>query len=485
MTVSTVPTVSAVALAPSRAGAAIVAVVFTAFAAAGCAPEAPRLAPPDVAGGADRLLARSLADTGLRAWLSAHGVSAGAPGDAWTPDALAAAAIYFDRGVAEARARWRQAAAAETTAAQSGRPTLEPALAWDARPDSPGDSPFTVAAAVSIPLDSGGRRAARLAAARAEMRAAGLDALRLGWLRRAEARRAAAALAGAESAYGAGVERLRIRKRIAGVHERRRNLGESGAGAVWRARRGVEDAAREAVALAGAAEVARARLAAALGAPANALTDARVEIARPGGADISAAAPTRRAALTGRLDILAALARHDAAEARLALAVARGTPEFALEPGLAWDQGGMVWSLGAQIGAWAFRDNRGPVGEAAAARAVAARAVLAVQARILAELDAAEAAVRAARGRLGAAREAVGCAERARAAVARRMAAGETDRLDALEAELAAAIARADAEAAVFALHDAALAYEEAMEQTAPGAPRAVIARMVLAETGW
>ncbi len=477
-------TASAPALRLARAATVVLA---AALAAAACAPDAPRSAPPDAAGGADRLLARSLADPGLRAWLAAHGAaprpSEARPPEAWTPDALAAAAIYFDRGVALARARWRQAAAAEASAARGARPALEPALAWDSRPDSPGDSPLTVAMAVSVPLDAGGRRAARLAAARAETRAAALDALRRGWARRAETRRAALARAAAESAHDGAIERLRIHERIAAVHERRYRLGESGPGAVWRARRDMEAAARGAARLAGAAEAARARLAAALGAPAAALAALRIAPGAPESAAAPPPASARRDALTGRLDILAALARHDAAEARLALEIARQRPEFTLEPGLAWDQGGVVWSLGAQVGAWLFRDNEGPAAEAAAARDAAARAVLALQARILAELDAAAAARAAARARSGAARAAAARAAEGRAAAARRFAAGETGRLETLEAELAAAAARGEEAAASFALLDAAFVWEDALEQAAPGAPREALARMILAET--
>ena len=73
-------------------------------------------------------------------------------------------------------------------------------------------------------------------------------------------------------------------------------------------------------------------------------------------------------ALLNRLDIREALARYQAAEARLRLEVARQYPDITLSPGFLWDQGDLVWSVGAAILAPLFDINQGPIGEAEAAR---------------------------------------------------------------------------------------------------------------------
>ena len=462
------------------------ALFAAALAAAGCAPPAaaPPPAPVDVAAGADRLLARDLADPGLRRFLAERGIAAGSwPPEAWTLDALTAAAVWFDDGIALARARWREAAAAEATAGQRAGPVLAPALAWDSQPDSPDDSPLTVGLSVTLPLGGADRRAARRALARAEAEAAALDTMRRGWQRRAVLRRAAVACHAAENRLAGIAAQRRIHERIAALHERRLALGEAGAGAVARARHRAEEAAREEARFTGARATCRGRLAAGLGVPARAVAALRLDTAALERAETLAvpAAEARRAALTGRLDIRAALSRHAAAEARLALEIARRQPEFTLEPGLFWDQGGLVWSVGSEIGRWLLPGGDGPVREAAAARETAARAVLARQTEILAALSAADADLAAARLRREAARAAVQRGADLRAIAETRRARGEAGRLAVLEAELGQAAAAGAETGAWLAVLAAVAAYEDIVERVLIGAPDFDVAGLALA----
>ena len=459
-----------------------------ALAAAGCAGEAPAPAPVDVAGNADRLLARDLSDVGLRRFLGTLGLDGegAGPQGAWTLDGLTAAAVWFDADIAVARARWRQAVAAETTAAQRAQPVLARELAWDTQPDGDEESPLTVGFSVALPLAAADRRTARLALARAETDALAFETMRGGWERRAALRRAAVDCHAAEFRLADARARRDVLERIVALHERRRALGEAGVGAVSRARRDAGDAAREEAGLAGDRETCRGRLAAALGLPVAAVAALHLDMRSLEVAVAGAAPPpdARRAALTGRLDIRAALARHAAAEARLALEVARLHPEITLEPGLFWDQGGLVWSLGSQIGLGFLFANRGPVAEAAAAREAAARAVLAQQADVLAELAAADAELAAARLRRDSARAALRRAEDLRSVAEARRAGGEAGRLAVLEAELGVVAASSAETEARLAIMAAAAAYEDVLERSATGAPGFDLARVtLLAET--
>ncbi len=476
-----------------RSGAEPVARAITccllvaALGAGGCTRDAYRPAPVDAAGNADRLLARSLSDPGLGRYLAMHGIETERwPPAVWTLEALTAAAIYFDDGIAVARARRREAAAAETTAAQGGEPALTPALAWDSQPDSAGDPPFTFGLAAAIPLDRGSRRAARQAMASTETAARTLDTMRRGWTRRAILRDAAIACHAAERRLAGVVAQREVLEAIAALQERRRALGEVGVGSVARARRDVEETAREEARANGARRTCRGQLAAALGVPVGAIADIRLDARELERAESSLvpARAARRAALTHRLDIRAALSRHAAAEARLALEIARQQPDFTLEPGLFWDQGGLVWSLGSQIGLRLLYDNSGPIGEAAAARDTAARAVTARQADVLAALATADAALAAAQLHRDAARAAVRRAGELRAIAETRLAGGEAGRLAVLEAELGAAAAASAETEAGLAVLTAVAAYEDIVEQAVVGRPGVDFARLALVEPG-
>ena len=299
--------------------------------AAGCAGGGAKHAatPVDITGNAERLLVRDLTDPTLGRYLAEHGVATGPwPPPAWTLDALTAAAIYFDAGAAVARSRWRQAAAAEARAAQTRNPTLEPALGWDSDPD--GDSPLTLGAAIAIPLAGERRRAARVALAQAETDAAAFDAMRRGWERRATVRHALIECHAAETRLAAITGQRRVYENIVIHYERRRMGGDVGISAVARARRDVEAIAGEQARQTGARTACRGKLAQALGVSASAAAGLALdtELLEGAGTLSAPAQSVRKSALTGRLDIRAGLSRHEAAEARLALEIARQRPEF-------------------------------------------------------------------------------------------------------------------------------------------------------------
>jgi outer membrane protein TolC len=141
---------------------------------------------------------------------------------------------------------------------------------------------------------------------------------------------------------------------------------------------------------------ARAQLAGAIGIPDRALENASLVFDQftslPAGFDADAA---RQDALLNRSDVLAALAEYAASQALLQLEIARQYPDVQLGPGYEYDQGDNKWSLGVSLSLPADR-NRGPIAEAQARREEAAARFNAVQAGVLAEIDLAVAAWRAA-----------------------------------------------------------------------------------------
>jgi outer membrane protein TolC len=189
-----------------------------------------------------------------------------------------------------------------------------------------------------------------------------------------------------------------------------------------------------------------AAVAAALGLPPEALDG--VAIAWPewgapppiGGDDLSRVKET---ALLSRSDLASAVDDYASAEKKLERAVARQYPELEFHPGYYWDHGIAKWPLDVSF-ALPFNENRGEIAEATAARELAGRKMLALQADIYGAIEAAvraEAVARAnvanARERADAAREQLGHAD-----VALRLGAG-----DSLERAAAQSLAlRADLE---------------------------------------
>lgn len=147
-------------------------------------------------------------------------------------------------------------------------------------------------------------------------------------------------------------------------------------------------------------------------------------------------AELQRLALLNRLDLRAALARHDAADAALRVELARQWPEIVLRPGYAWDQGDNRWSLGVALSLPPGGDNRAPIELARARCDVEAAKVAALQQAALARLEGVRQAARAALVQQELADAAARNARQQSTLAQRRLDAGEADRLEWLTARL-------------------------------------------------
>ena len=92
-----------------------------------------------------------------------------------------------------------------------------------------------------------------------------------------------------------------------------------------------------------------------------------------------------------------ALARYEAAQAALQLEVARQYPDLHLGPGYAWNEGENMWSLGLTLELPILNQNQGPIAEAAARRSEAAAKLIALQAKVIHEVDSGVSALNAAK----------------------------------------------------------------------------------------
>ena len=95
----------------------------------------------------------------------------------------------------------------------------------------------------------------------------------------------------------------------------------------------------------------------------------------------------RRRALLRRPDILATLARFEAAQSALQLQIARQYPNITLGPGYEYDQGQNKWGIGLSIDLPILNRNEGPIAEAEAKRKEVAAEFISLQAGIIGTID--------------------------------------------------------------------------------------------------
>jgi outer membrane protein TolC len=171
----------------------------------------------------------------------------------------------------------------------------------------------------------------------------------------------------------------------------------------------------------------------------------------------------RELALTKRADIVAALARYAAEEQALRLEVRRQYPDLHVGPGIGWDQGAFRWALNASAEIPLFNRHRGAIAEAEARRDAAGARLLALQSKILGDLDQAVASERASRARLDETERVVASRRALEEQTARQFAAGEIDRLAMRQQELETALAELDRWNAWFDVQRAIVAVDAAV----------------------
>jgi outer membrane protein TolC len=364
------------------------AIVLAALALGACATYTP--APIEPATTAEAFAARRLDAPELRDQV-ARVVPAAAepwPPAAWDRAGLLAVALADNGSLAVARAEVEAALAARVTAAETPNPTLGLQTEYARR--EPDQWLYGISFDFLLPhraVRAIDRDVAELGAA-----AARADLMEKTW----DVRRAlVAALSDRESArrrLDATTRLADAQDRLIALQQRRVDAGEDAPGALNASQAARLDIGQE-VANARADVVAGdAAVAAALGMPAAALDGVAIawpDWGVPPAFAHDAFASAREAALLSRADLASAIDAYAAAEKKLERAIARQYPGFELKPGYYWDHGIAKWPFEVDFALPVFNRNEGEIAEAKAAREVAGHKLLALQAAIHGEVDAA------------------------------------------------------------------------------------------------
>ena len=443
---------------------------------AGCAHYEQRPLAPEVA--VADFESHSLTNAGLRQFVEAN-LSRELP--AWPPAAwdfntLALAAFYFHPDLDVARARWDVAQAGQITAGERPNPTvsLQPGYSSGLGP------PWLLGLNFIIPIETAGKRGYRLAQARQLSDAARLNLATVAWQVRSRVRRSLLDWQAAREMEQLLAQQQTTQGALVKVLEDQFAAGAVSRLEVSRARVGIETTQLALTDAQQQAAEAQAQLAAALGVPARALAGVNLvtDTASP---PPLPAREVRQQALLNRADILGALAEYAAAQSALQLEIARQYPDVQLGPGYQLDRSLNQWRLGLSAALPVFHQNQGAIAQASARRAEAATRFIALQARVVADIDRALATYHAVQAKTGAA-DALLARLRQQEELTRAMiAAGEAAKpaLLAVQLEfLAAHLARLDAQVkarlALAALEDAVQGPLTDSLQTSPR--RAIVA---------
>jgi len=382
------------------------------------------------------------------------------PPPAWDRASLLAVAMTTNGSLAVARAEVASALAGEISAGERPNPTLELQSEYARHePDH-----WLYGLSFDFLLPQHGVRQLDIELARLGTGGARSQLMEHTWTVR---RTLVAALSDRESARRRLDVLTRLgtaQDRIVAVQQQRVAAGED-APADLNAAHGVRIDIEQQEAQARADEVAaEAAVAAALGMPPSALDGIAIawpDWGEPPALEADALNAARESALLARADLGVAINDYAQAEKKLERAIARQYPQFELKPGYYWDHGIAKWPFDVAF-ALPFNRNRGEIAETTAARDVAGRRMLALQADIYGGIEGAARAEDVARANVDAAcRRNAAVAEQLRHAdVALGLGAG--DRMErsgaevlALRAELELVQALAQRQSARNALEDA------------------------------
>lgn len=387
--------------------------------------------------------ARRLDAPALDAFMRAVGAS---PADSgWTPHRMAVAALYQRADVVAARSAVAAARAAEATAGVRPEASASGSVEHAAQADEGKQSPWIIALTTGLVFETGGKRDARMARARAGTLGARLRLEFTAWGIAQEAVRAATTLVAATNELrDAGAEATALREVLTLLRARYAE-GRISLGDIAQAESDVQAASLAAVQARQARTEASAALARAVAVPMSEVDrlELHVDAARGCGGEVASAGQHSAAdslytlALQRRFDLGASLADYAVAEAELRTEIARQYPDVAVGPGVSWDQGVLRWVIALGTPALPRARNRGPIAEALARRDVQAHRFAVVQDSVLAAVDAAVAACRAVGEELLAADSARSALQRAVTVADAAYARGENGRTEVALARLA------------------------------------------------
>lgn len=403
---------------------------------AGCAQYRPAPIHPNAS--ASVLMSRRLNQPRLLQFLHAMGAH---PQGGWGLSVLTLVAVYERPDLRISVAGYDAAKASVTTARQIPNPTLSLAPTFNATQAFP--SPFKIGPVVSFLVSGFGARQAGIAAARDRKAAAQALIVAGAWQEKARVRNAlltlwldqrAARLKRHAAAYAATAAGLIAQRVTSGM------LAETVlTGATVTADRAMFDAVEAESRI----DADRATLAAAIGMPVAALQEAQLSFNAFSHVSLPVEEPSLvRAALVTRPSVAAAFARYRAADAALRQAIDQQFPAVRVGPGYHYDQGDNKFILSLSLPLPIFNQNQGAIAEARARRHQAAAVFDQEQARVLENIDAANAAWRGSSIAFKAAQQLAVRAKQGEQQAVQAFRAGATGRLRMIEAEQQATLAR-------------------------------------------
>jgi outer membrane protein, heavy metal efflux system len=318
------------------------------------------------------------------------------PPQSWDLHLLTLAAFYYNPDLDVARARWGVARAGMITAGEHPNPSVSVLAGYNAS-SAAGITPWIPEVVLDIPVETAGKRGIRVSEARNLSEAARLNVLFAAWQVRSRLRRSFLDLFVAQEMDSLLTKERELQAESVHLLQLLLAAGEVSPNQVTQARIALDRGRLAAFEAAQQSKQARIHLADAVGVPTKALDG--ITFSFDGVQQVEPRLPPneiRRRALVHRSDVLSALSEYEASQAALQLEIARQYPDINVGPGYQLDQTDSKWTLGLNLTLPILNRNKGPIAEAEARRTETAARFLALQSKVIGEIESAVASYRAA-----------------------------------------------------------------------------------------
>ncbi|MDB6022833.1 MAG: Outer rane efflux protein [Pedosphaera sp.] len=359
------------------------------------------------------------------------------PPKSWDFETLTLAALYYHPSLEVARAQWQGTEGGIVTAAQMPNPTLTAAPGYSANPT--GTTPWLPGVSFDLPIETMGKRGYRKARAQHLSESARLNIAVTAWQVRSNLRASLLDFVAARRRESLLQQQVSVQQQIVQSLQERFD-----AGAVSSSELGLVKIAlaRSQLDLADARRLsadARVRVADAIGVPVKALagTELVYELSagHPAAAELMSA-EIRGWALQNRADILGALADYASSQSALQLEIAKQYPDIHIGPGYQFDEGDHKFTLALTAELPILNQNQGLIAEAEAHRVESAARFIAMQAKVIAEIDRAVASYRVTEENLVTLESLAATQKKQSEGVEAQVKAGAADRLDLLNSQI-------------------------------------------------
>jgi len=391
------------------------------------------------------------------------------PPKVWDFSTLTWVAFYYHPSLDVARAQWAVNNAGETAAKARPNPTVSVSPEYNFNAAS-GVSPWIAGLNFDLPIETAGKRGYRTAQAKHLSEAARLNIGTVAWQVRKNfrdalidfdvAQQSAAFLRKQQSLQTKMVEILDLQLKTGAISRFEISTAHL---ALDKVQLDLGNAQSQKI-------EASSHVVESLGLPMSALAGINLAPVEISVGDLGSP-EVRQHALQNRSDILSALAEYAASQSALQLEIAKQYPDVHLGTGYQFDQGENKWALvGLSLELPVLNRNQGGIAEAKARREEAAAKFVALQAKVLAEIDRAFAVYRATEDQLKISAALLTTQHKRQQSMEAQFKAGAIERLDFLtmEVELGASeVLRLDTEAkAAHALSDLEFAVQQPLAGT-------------------